>query len=295
MLESADLGQPSQNRGCIILILAYMMPGSRQVSTNWKALAPIIKSGKALPTTQHKEIWFDIDEETLRRSVVEAKKATSPTMPLSIADLFPRPPTGTHHLNDAGKYIAMDCEMVGVGPDGVQSALARVSLVNFHGGVLLDEYVKPIERVTDYRTHVSGIEPHHLKNASSLATVQEKVWSLLQGKILIGHSLKNDFKALLLEHPRRMTRDTSKFRPFRRISRGKSPSLKRLAKEFLGIDFQSGSHDSADDARVAMLLYRAKKDEWENYLFRGEGRIVKQMKRDNKKKKKKTENSLVIE
>jgi hypothetical protein len=52
--------------------------------------------------------------------------------------------------------------MVGVGPDGEESALARVSLVNYNGALLLDEYVKPLERVTDFRTAVSGITPKHL-------------------------------------------------------------------------------------------------------------------------------------
>jgi DNA polymerase III epsilon subunit-like protein len=61
-----------------------------------------------------------------------------------------------------GKYVAIDCEMVGVGPEGEESALARVSLVNYNGAVLMDEYVKPQERVTDFRTAVSGITPKHL-------------------------------------------------------------------------------------------------------------------------------------
>lgn len=54
--------------------------------------------------------------------------------------------------------------MVGVGPGGIDSALARVSIVNFTGAVLLDAYVKTMERVTDYRTHVSGIERKHLES-----------------------------------------------------------------------------------------------------------------------------------
>lgn len=57
----------------------------------------------------------------------------------------------------AGKYLAIDCEMVGVGVDGSESSLARVSLVNYHGVVQLDEYVKQREKVVDYRTRYSGI------------------------------------------------------------------------------------------------------------------------------------------
>lgn len=69
-----------------------------------------------------------------------------------------------------GKFVAIDCEMVGVGPGGVESALARISLVNFNGAVLMDAYVKPQEKVTDYRTFVSGIEPHHLEEEGIVTT-----------------------------------------------------------------------------------------------------------------------------
>lgn len=62
----------------------------------------------------------------------------------------------------------MDCEMVGTGPDGVDSILARVSIVNQFGHALLDKYVKPRETVTDYRTHVSGIRPSDLTAGNML-------------------------------------------------------------------------------------------------------------------------------
>lgn len=53
----------------------------------------------------------------------------------------------------------MDCEMVGVGLNGEDSILARASLVNHFGHCVYDKYVKPTEKVTDYRTAVSGIRP----------------------------------------------------------------------------------------------------------------------------------------
>lgn len=62
------------------------------------------------------------------------------------------------------KAVAMDCEMVGVGPDGEDSIVARVSLVNQFGKCIYDKYVKPTEKVTDYRTAVSGIRPDDIKN-----------------------------------------------------------------------------------------------------------------------------------
>lgn len=38
-------------------------------------------------------------------------------------------------------FVALDCEMVEV--DGYEDALAWVSIVNYNGHVLMDEYVKP--------------------------------------------------------------------------------------------------------------------------------------------------------
>lgn len=39
---------------------------------------------------------------------------------------------------DVDKIVALDCEMVGVGPSGYRSVLARVSIVNGQGDVLMD-------------------------------------------------------------------------------------------------------------------------------------------------------------
>lgn len=61
-----------------------------------------------------------------------------------------------------GRYIALDCEMVGVGPEGAESSLARVSLVNFHGAIQLDVFVRQRERVVDYRTEFSGVRPQDM-------------------------------------------------------------------------------------------------------------------------------------
>ena len=72
----------------------------------------------------------------------------------------------TFDMSSPGKYVAVDCEMVGVGPDGAESSLARVSVVNFHGAVLLDEFVRQRERVVDYRTEFSGVRPKDLAHGS---------------------------------------------------------------------------------------------------------------------------------
>ena len=57
--------------------------------------------------------------------------------------------------------------MVGIGEDGKDSALARVSIVNQHGVCVYDKFVAPGDEVTDYRTQFSGIRPHNLENGKS--------------------------------------------------------------------------------------------------------------------------------
>ena len=70
-----------------------------------------------------------------------------------------------------GRYLALDCEMVGVGgilSTRIISSLARVSIVNYYGEVILDEYVRQAQPVLDYRTHWSGIRPTDMIKCMSL-------------------------------------------------------------------------------------------------------------------------------
>jgi RNA exonuclease 4 len=167
------------------------------------------------------------------------------------------------------QYIAMDCEMVGIGTDGKKSALARVSLVDWHGNTVLDTFVKVPIRVTDFRTHVSGVEPKHLKEKSAMEVDQCRVLvaSLLKSKILVGHALSNDLKALMLLHPKSMIRDTSKYRPFQAYRNGKwrPRKLRDLAIENLSgkEGFQSGEHDSVEDAKTTLELFQLVQKQWE--------------------------------
>jgi RNA exonuclease 4 len=170
------------------------------------------------------------------------------------------------------KYVAVDCEMVGVGEGGHRSALARVVAVDYLGRVLLNTFVKPSEAVSDYRTFVSGVTAAKVKSAPALAPVQAEVARLLKGKVLVGHGLKNDLRALLLSHGRRDTRDTALYRPFcrRRVDGVWGPRrLKHLVKEHLGVDIQQDgvAHDPAEDARAALALYRLTRVEWEHALL----------------------------
>lgn len=161
------------------------------------------------------------------------------------------------------KAVAMDCEMVGVGSKGEASIIARVSIVNAYGICLYDEFVKPKEKVTDYRTKISGVRPSDLKRGKDLFEVQKDVLNIIEGRILVGHSIKYDLDVLFISHPHHLIRDTSLYKPFREICCGKTPSLKKLTSRILGCEIQSGEHSSVEDAQATMLLYLRQKKDWE--------------------------------
>eukprot|EP00217_Crustomastix_stigmatica_P004140 CAMPEP_0183798098 /NCGR_PEP_ID=MMETSP0803_2-20130417/17967_1 /TAXON_ID=195967 /ORGANISM="Crustomastix stigmata, Strain CCMP3273" /LENGTH=238 /DNA_ID=CAMNT_0026042773 /DNA_START=218 /DNA_END=934 /DNA_ORIENTATION=+ len=177
------------------------------------------------------------------------------------------------------RNVALDCEMVGVGAGGKRSALARVSIVNDYGNVLLDTYVMPGEVVTDFRTAVSGVRPCDLHGSPSLNEVRLQVGRLLKGRILIGHGLQNDLKCLMIEHPKKHIRDTSQYRIFTRkqcAKRGygknkqsgrKARKLRDLVLEHLGLKVQCQSHSSVEDARCALYLYHKYRAQWEEEMI----------------------------
>mmetsp|Transcript_41002 Transcript_41002/g.80684 ORF Transcript_41002/g.80684 Transcript_41002/m.80684 type:complete len:327 (+) Transcript_41002:113-1093(+) len=182
-------------------------------------------------------------------------------------------------LKERENYVGLDCEMVGTGANGKRSVLARACLVDYDGAVIYDAFVKVDERVTDFRTQFSGVRPKNLKGggAVTFADCCTKVAGLLKGKVLVGHALKNDLKVLLLSHPRSHIRDTATYRPLMRFARGKfkPKKLRDLSKQHLGMEIQGGEHTPDEDARAAMLLYRQKRKEWEDYLRVFKGNVQK--------------------
>lgn len=171
---------------------------------------------------------------------------------------------------EKGRYVALDCEMVGIGTDGKKSALARVSLVDWYGQVLLDTFVQVPDRVVDFRTQYSGVRPKDIKgnhHALKPDDVRQQVAALVKDRILVGHALHNDLSVLMLQHPKSDIRDTAKFRPFQRFHLKWRPrKLRDLVKERLGKVIQDGSHDSTVDAASTMELFRLVRKEWEQEL-----------------------------
>ena len=180
----------------------------------------------------------------------------------------------------ARRYVALDCEMVGVGNGrGRPSIVARASCVNWDGHQLYDSFVQPTTAVTDFRTAVSGVRPSDVapgSGARPLADVRADVARLLAGRVLVGHSVQNDLRVLRLAHPSRDVRDMTCYPAYRAVAGNTTPALRRLAKDVLGLDIQSGSHCSVEDARVTMALFRREKDGFEREALKRFGRLLNQ-------------------
>ncbi|KAJ7311101.1 hypothetical protein JRQ81_006700 [Phrynocephalus forsythii] len=187
--------------------------------------------------------------------------SSSSTGPLSC-------PTGSRKPR---KCVALDCEMVGTGPAGRTSELARCTVVNYDGDVIYDKYIQPELPVVDYRTRWSGITRRHLQAACPFRVAQGEILQILRDKIVVGHAVHNDFRALKYFHPPAWTRDTSQC-PLLNERMGlrakASVSLKNLARLLLQKKIQAGKHghSSVEDAQTSMELYRLVEVPWEQTL-----------------------------
>ncbi|OQV25059.1 RNA exonuclease 4 [Hypsibius exemplaris] len=249
-----------------------------QVSNNWKGLQKSLglrETPRRPPPRAKKDVEEAMDATA--DGVVGVGADGEAEIPSASADTFVK----TKSFSGLTKTVALDCEFVGVGPGGRENMLARVSLVNQFGHCVYDKHVKPTELVKDYRTHVSGIRPQDLKTGEDFKTVQREVSEILSGRTLVGHAVHHDLEVLLLSHPKSDIRDTSKFKPFRQINKGGTPSLKKLTAKVLGFAVQTGEHDSVQDAQATMRLYTMYKREWESKVSL-KGKKLRMMQKKNK-------------
>ena len=202
------------------------------------------------------------------------------------------------------KIVAMDCEMVGClgvtarrvrvmrsSSDKLRSTLNKVqmkpsrrkrqpllqeisvagrcSIVDYNGKTLYDRYIKPKLQILNLRTRWSGIKWSHLKSAVPFDEARAEILELLDGCIVVGHALENDYNSLNIDlPPPERIRDTSQYIPLRKMAKlatqqHQLPSLKKLAKSLLGLEIQKRSHSSLVDARVSMKLYKLVEQKWE--------------------------------
>lgn len=135
------------------------------------------------------------------------------------------------------------------------------------GESLLDQFVKPEERIVDYLTEYSGITPEIMAETTcSLRRAQKYVRRLVDHNvILVGHSMENDLQALKIAHPycvdTAILYDSFRGPPHK-------PALRYLTSRFLKRKIQHHGkvgHDSGEDARAAMDLFKLKVEHGPSY------------------------------
>ncbi|XP_042341648.1 RNA exonuclease 5-like [Plectropomus leopardus] len=154
-------------------------------------------------------------------------------------------------VTDSSPLYGLDCEMC---LTKTGNELARVSLVDSDGNCVMDELVKPQNRILNYLTRFSGITAAMLRPiTTTLRDVQVKLRTLLpKDAVLVGHSLDNDLMALKLIHQHVI--DTSLL--YRREF-GQRFKLKVLAETVLKRQIQTeekSGHNPIEDAVAALEL-----------------------------------------
>lgn len=169
------------------------------------------------------------------------------------------------------EFVALSREEMEVHSDGTRSLirpvrmhLARVSVVRGDGALegvsFIDDYISTSEPIVDYLTEFSGIHPDDLDPVRSrhsvipLKSAYKKLRVLVDmGCVFVGHGLNKDFRTINILVPRENIVDTV---DLYRLEGQRKISLRFLAWYALGRDIQMDSHDSIEDACMALHLYK---------------------------------------
>ena len=94
--------------------------------------------------------------------------------------------------------IAIDCEMCYT-TKGME--VVRVSAVDFHRKVLIDDLVKPAGEILDLNTRFSGVTSLEGVELDMDTLISEKLSEIAgQSTVIVGHGLENDFHAMGICH-----------------------------------------------------------------------------------------------
>lgn len=224
----------------------------------------ILPESSVLPTPNTEILYRDHFAATIRQDYVKQYELLSASAP---------PEPGSLVAIDA-EFVLVQKEVFEIDSSGVKTlikpkkaSLARVSVVDMHERCFVDDYIIHTQYIDDYVTTFSGIEPGDLdparttKNLVTFQTSYRRLWLLLNmGCVFVGHGLDNDFRTMNLHVPRPQIRDT--LRLYFLPEKKRTLSLKFLSYVVLHAAVQVGNHDSIEDAKYALKLYKAYK-EWD--------------------------------
>jgi len=238
---------------------------------------------------------IDVDNAIIPSSVLQLN-SLSQTPSIRLPTLTSLPGPGDLIAFD-GEFVSVEAERATINAEGQRviseegrQVLARISLVD--GGpflvqqnlpkrpmrVLTDDYILSCEPVVDYVTRFSGIVAEDLSPSTSRhavvtnRTAYLKLRYFLDKKcIFVGHGLQKDFETANLFVPPNQIQDTVELW---RLPSQRKISLRFLASHLLNADIQDEIHDSIEDAKTALLLYR----HYESVSVQGKEHLMKILK-----------------
>lgn len=275
------------------MVFIFLQNDAVHFSLDWKLPCAVVFTRRDINGRHETAIRQRIDDSVLYQDVSLVRRG-------SVSRDFT--PLGPDELPKEGDLVGLDAEFVTLNQeeaeirsDGTRSTIkpsqmsvARVTVVRGNGqltGVpFIDDYISTTEQVVDYLTKFSGIKPGDLdatmssKHLTTLKTTYRKLRALVARKVkFVGHGLKKDFRVINILVPKEQVFDTVELF---HLPRQRFISLRFLAWYFLGLTIQSETHDSTEDAKTALQLYR----KYEELSSKGEFRkVLKQLYEDGRK------------
>uniref|UniRef100_I3MQP5 PAN2-PAN3 deadenylation complex catalytic subunit PAN2 n=1 Tax=Ictidomys tridecemlineatus TaxID=43179 RepID=I3MQP5_ICTTR len=224
-----------------------------QFDMNWKVPAILYYIKRNLNSRYNLNIKNPIEASVLlaEASLARKQRKTHTTfIPLMLNEM---PQVGDLVGLDA-EFVTLNEEEAELRSDGTKSTIkpsqmsvARITCVRGQGpneGIpFIDDYISTQEQVVDYLTQYSGIKPGDLdakissKHLTTLKSTYLKLRFLIDiGVKFVGHGLQKDFRVINLM-----------------VRIGDKVSLSYLRPN---LKIQGETHDSIEDARTALQLYR---------------------------------------
>ncbi|GMG03640.1 unnamed protein product [Aspergillus oryzae] len=211
------------------------------------------------PTTPNKD-WSvipDPEQAKILQDLVALCRSTNP----HVARMRHWNTSNGHETSPTRRsVVAIDCEMVLVGPG--QNEVVQVCAVDvLSGEIVVDKGVVPTKPVTDWCTPWSGMTPQRLedmkregKTVNGWEEARAEVLKFVDGDtILVGHALRNDVRALKMQHAKVLDTATVTKHAVTNEMVGsgckRTWKLKTLCQDFLGINIQQSrnGHDCVED------------------------------------------------